>query len=338
MAWKHLTFILIPHSRSGIKQISIPRTLVVGAAFLLILTIGVMIFYILGFEGKEYYVKKTKEIINRNQILDKNLAHYDSLLATLSTRIDSIYTINENIPKQFAISERDLKLNSGETIALPKSGFELPLKRVLYLIDRMERKSTAFEYNYEKLFDYCDKIEDYLHHLPSIRPADGIITKEFEHLFDIVSNARKLHPGVDINNVEGTPVVATADGTIEDINISEDLGRYILVDHQNGYKTRYAHLQLVTQMKEKLELKVGDKVTRGQQIGCIGRTGRISILKLPTHVLYSVEHHGTLVNPADYFFASDFAAQSEQDSSAVQNLSPHSAIQARLQDAVPLPH
>ncbi len=320
MAWKRLTFILIPHSQSGIKQISIPRAIVFGAVFLLILAIGVMIFYILGFEGKGYYVKKTKEIVNRNQILKKNLAHYDSLLATLNSRIDSIYTINENIPKQFAISERDLKLNSGETIALSKSGLELPLKRVLYLIDRMEKKSTAFEYNYEKLFDYCDKIEDYLYHLPSIRPADGIITKEFANLFDIVSNSQKLHPGVDINNVEGTPVVATAGGIIEEINISDELGRYILINHQNGYKTRYAHLQLATQMKEKLELEVGDKVTRGQQIGCIGRTGRISILALPPHVLYSVEHHGTLVNPSDYFFASDFAVQSGQDSSAAQNL------------------
>jgi len=320
MAWKRLTFILIPHSRSGIKQVTIHRVAVFGAIFLSLLAICVMFFYILGFEGKEFYVKKTIEIVNQNQILVKNLAHYDSLLTTLQSRIDSIYTINENIPKQFSISERDLKLGSDELIALSKSGPELPLERVLYLIDRMERESTAFEYNYEKLFEYCNKIEDYLLHLPSIRPAEGIITKEFEHSFDIVTNERKLHPGVDINNVEGTPVVATADGTIEETKFTEDLGRYIIVDHQNGYKTRYAHLQLVTQMKESLDIEVGDKVTRGQQLGCIGRTGRILILALPPHVLYSVEHHGTLVNPVDYFFASDFAAQSQEDSSAVQNL------------------
>lgn len=319
MGWKRLTFILIPHSRSGVKQVTVPRAVVFCAVFLLILAVGVMFFYILGFEGKEFYFKKTKEIVNRNQILVKNLAHYDSVLAAVNSRIDSIYTINENIPKQFAISERDLKLGYDEIIALSKTGPGLPLERVLYLIDRMERKSTAFEYNYEKLFEYCDKIEGFLLHLPSIRPAEGIITKEFERSFDIVANERKLHPGVDINNVEGTPVVATADGTVEEIKFTEDLGRYIIIDHQNGYKTRYAHLQLVTQMKENIDLRVGDKVTRGQQVGCIGRTG-LSILALPSHVMYSVEHHGTLVNPVDYFFASDFAAQSDQDSSDVQIL------------------
>ncbi|MFC1608169.1 peptidoglycan DD-metalloendopeptidase family protein [Candidatus Latescibacterota bacterium] len=319
MAWKKLTFILIPHSQSGIKQITLTRAYIFGALSFLVLAIGVMVFYILGFEGKEFYVSKTKEIFQRNQILQKNLAHYDSMLTTMSNEVDSIYKVNEDIPKQFDISQRDLKLSNGFTIVMDDVGVEMPLERVLFLIDHMDKRSAAFEYNYDDLFAYCDKIDDYLRHLPSIRPANGIITREFKHAFDLVANEWKLHPGVDINNVEGTQVIATADGTIEKYAKSNQLGRYIVIDHQNGYKTRYAHLQEAAQMKKKIRIKKGDKVTRGQQIGCIGRTGR-EFLAAPSRVEYSVEHHGELVNPVDFFFASEHSGTPVPETSVAQSL------------------
>ena len=296
MAWKRLTFILIPHSQSGVRQFNVSRLGLVVAGIFLVTAIGIMTFYMLGFKGKSFYISKTKETNERNLILEKDLDRYNSTLMALSAAIDSIETINEKIPAKFAISDRDLKLKEKQGVVVSESGLELPLERVFYLINRMDKTSIAFEHNYENLFGYCEKINDFLRHLPSIRPAEGFITKEFEHTFDIVANERKLHPGVDINNVEGTPVVATADGIIEKDGFSNQIGRYIIIDHQNGYKTQYAHLQRYTQMEKKIKVKEGDKVSRGQQIGCIGRTG-ISVLAVPAHIMYSVRHHDKLVNP-----------------------------------------
>ena len=319
MAWKRLTFILIPHSKSGVKQFSVSRLGFVAAGIILVAAVGIMIFYILGFKGKSFYISKTKEISERNLVLEKNLDRYNSTLMALSATIDSVEAINEKIPLKFAISERDLKLKEKRSVVISKTGLELPLERVFYLINRMEKKSIAFEHNYESLFGYCEKINDFLRHLPSIRPAEGFITKEFEHSFDIVANERKLHPGVDINNVEGTPVVATADGIIEEDGFSNQIGRYIIIDHQNGYKTRYAHLQRFAQMEKKIKVNKGEKVSRGQQIGCIGRTGR-SVLAVPALIMYSVRHHDRFVNPANYFFVSDDVDYPAVKTPVAQNL------------------
>ncbi|MBN1290319.1 MAG: M23 family metallopeptidase [Candidatus Latescibacteria bacterium] len=319
MSWKRLTFILIPHSKSEIKQIGIPRALVFGLMIAIVLTTGIMIFYILGFEGKSFYADKTREIINNNRILEKHLAYFDSSLTTMSSQLDSLEKIKQLIGEKYEIPNQIKTTDEDLSVMVAESGLKLPLQRVLYLIDRMEKKSDAFTQNYTTLYDFCDKNCDFLKTLPSIKPASGEIMKKFGRSFDRISNTRKLHPGVDINNVEGTPIVATADGIIEDDTFTNEFGRYIIIDHGNGYKTRYTHLQRVAQMKEKIKLKVGEQVTRGQQIACMGRTGTGSILAVPPHIMYSVLHHGVPVDPEDYFFASDYADQPENNTYAQQN-------------------
>ena len=85
-----------------------------------------------------------------------------------------------------------------------------------------------------------------------------------------------LHPynAVDIANQCGTPVSAAADGlVVSDPNLgdgssgwNDGYGIFVLVEHPNGTKTRYAHLA-------KVLVKVGDVVTKGQEIGLMGNTG-----------------------------------------------------------------
>ncbi|HDY87552.1 MAG TPA: M23 family metallopeptidase [bacterium] len=320
MTWKRLTFILIPHSQSSVKQFRLSRVLIFGLAFSIVFAIGIMIFYILGFKGKSYYVSKTKEIVNKNKILEKNIAYFDSSLADMSTKLDSLEIMNKTISNKYGISLNNNDNGAGWNIEVAESGLKIPLKRVLFLIDRMDKKSLAFEHNFEVLYDHCEKNSEFLKKLPSIKPSNGNITKGFGRSFDRISNTTKLHPGIDINNVEGTPVAATADGVIETDNFTHEFGRYIIIDHENGYKTRYTHLQSVSQMKEKIRIKVGTKVTRGRQIGCMGKTGMGTILAVPPHIMYSVLHHGIPVNPVDYFLASDFVDESAKKIPGAQNL------------------
>ena len=320
MTWKRLTFILIPHSQSSVKQFRISRVLVFGLVFSMVFAIGIMIFYIFGFKGKSYYVSKTKETVNKNSVLEKHIAYFDSSLADMSTKLDSLEKKNQLISNKYGIAVNTPSNGDDWNIEVAESGLKIPLKRVLFLIDRMDKKSMAFEHNFEVLYNHCDKNSDFLKKLPSIIPANGNITKDFGRSFDRISNTTKLHPGVDINNVEGTPVVTTADGVIETDTFTNEFGRFIIIDHENGYKTRYTHLQSVSQMKEKIRLKVGTKVVRGQQIGCMGRTGMGTILAVPPHIMYSVLHHGIPVNPVDYFLAYEFADEPVKDTTGAQNL------------------
>jgi len=306
MAWKRLSFILIPHSRENIRQINIPRHVIYITGILLFIAILIMIFYIIGFKGKSFYYNRTKELENKNKILFAHLAVFDSSLAAMNTKVAYIESVNTNIINDSEFPERDIKLTKNYIIDNSKDGLKLPAQKIISIIDRMNRESWAFDKNFASLYKTCMDNTDFVKHIPSIRPAEGTLSKEFGRSYSKFSKTVKTHQGVDIHKEAGTYVVATADGIISNIDFSEELGYFIEIDHMYGYKTRYTHLQRPAQMEKKISLKVGDKVERGQQIGTIGETGILKDI-VSAHIMYSVYHHGIPVDPVDFFFAYDFA-------------------------------
>ena len=307
MTWKKLTFVLIPHSQSGIKQISVHRNLIVALALLLIGAIGVMLFYIVGFKGKEYYLEQTRELEARNLALEEHIVSFDSSLTVMAFKVAHLESINTTIITESDISDIDLRLFGDVSTGTTEMVVTSSPRTVITFIDWLDRTSAAFEENMTALLDSCLSNEDFVRRLPSIHPATGYISREFGLSFDIYSKTEKIYQGADIQNISGTPVVATADGIVETIETSTALGRYIIINHGNGYKTRYAHLQTVKEMEPKVRISKNDTVTRGQQIGAIGRTG-ISINPVSAHLMYSIYYRGVPVNPREYFFAPDFAA------------------------------
>lgn len=103
----------------------------------------------------------------------------------------------------------------------------------------------------------------------------------------------KMHTGVDMACSIGSPVYATGDATVEMIDQGQaryGYGRQILLNHRFGYKTRYAHLN-------KMFVRPGEKVLRGQLIAEVGNTGGVT----GPHLHYEVIFQGRVVNPINYF-------------------------------------
>ena len=101
------------------------------------------------------------------------------------------------------------------------------------------------------------------------------------------------HTGIDLGCDRGTPVYATGDAVVElaaAAGYNGGYGKQVLLDHQFGYKTRYAHLSEVL-------VRPGDRVRRGQLIARTGNTGRST----GPHLHYEVIHKGVPVNPINYF-------------------------------------
>jgi len=105
-----------------------------------------------------------------------------------------------------------------------------------------------------------------------------------------ISKELSTHLGVDIPAPVGTPVYATAGGTVKKAEEGNGWGLLIILDHGEGYSTRYAHL-------DGFEVKAGDRVTEGQRIGRVGNTGKST----GPHLHYEVLKEGKHVNPADYY-------------------------------------
>ncbi|MBR5539868.1 MAG: peptidoglycan DD-metalloendopeptidase family protein [Clostridia bacterium] len=100
-----------------------------------------------------------------------------------------------------------------------------------------------------------------------------------------------MHGAIDIANgsTNGKPIIASDGGTVMEAEYHSSWGNYVLIDHGNGFKTRYAHCS-------KLEVKVGDKVAQGQYIAKVGNTG----YSTGPHLHFEVIKNGVLVDPLKY--------------------------------------
>ena len=127
---------------------------------------------------------------------------------------------------------------------------------------------------------------------PSIRPTNGSITSGFGYRRSPFGASREFHTGVDISAPRGTSVYATATGTVVMATYSGGYGNVIFIDHGFGFSTVYAHLS-------RMNVKVGQQVTKGQVIGLVGSTGRSTA----PHLHYEVRINGTAVNPYTYLTA-----------------------------------
>ncbi|HLS31271.1 MAG TPA: M23 family metallopeptidase, partial [Flavobacteriaceae bacterium] len=100
----------------------------------------------------------------------------------------------------------------------------------------------------------------------------------------------RMHNGIDFSANNGANIYATADGVVSKASNQRGYGKIVTIDHGFGFETRYAHMS-------KMNVRRGQKVTRGQVIGQVGNTG----LSTAPHVHYEIRKNGRTVNPINYF-------------------------------------
>ncbi len=117
----------------------------------------------------------------------------------------------------------------------------------------------------------------------------GWVSSEFGMRLHPISGERRFHAGIDLAVDTGTPVSASARGVVTFTGRRGGYGLLVIVDHENGMSTRYAHLS-------KLLVKVGDHVERGERIALSGATGNVT----GEHLHYEVRINDEPVNPRPY--------------------------------------
>ncbi len=124
---------------------------------------------------------------------------------------------------------------------------------------------------------------------PSIWPAHGWLSSRTGGRADPFTGEADYHPGLDISADRGTPVYATADGTVTQASFSGAYGNLVVIDHQFGLESRYGHLSAFRTQR-------GQAVKRGDLIGLVGATGRAT----GPHLHYEVRVNGRILNPLQF--------------------------------------
>lgn len=142
-----------------------------------------------------------------------------------------------------------------------------------------------------------DNLADGAIAVPSDKPVKtAAFTSGYGVRSDPFKGRAAMHAGIDLAGPVGTPIYATADGTISDASYnSGGYGNLVKIDHGRGIETRYGHLSSFL-------VRPGQRVTRGQMIGRMGSTGRST----GSHLHYEVRIDARAVNPIPFMKSSDY--------------------------------
>jgi murein DD-endopeptidase MepM/ murein hydrolase activator NlpD len=177
------------------------------------------------------------------------------------------------------------------------SGQGGPLTPLSFSTRGEEASADALRAN--KLLNQMDRLNLYriaAQKAPFANPVKAAFrfTSKFGPRRDPKTGGRRMHKGVDFAAPNGTPLYATADGVVTHAGWSSGYGRLVKIQHEFGIETRYAHMS-------KLRAKVGQRVSRGDRIGDMGASGRVT----GVHLHYEVRVGGNAVNPMIYIKAAN---------------------------------
>ncbi len=236
---------------------------------------------------------------------DKLREQYEAM----SERYDSLEMILDNITARdqsvfrslFESDPYDMESEqSEERLALYEQNI-IKSKRQLVAdlhaeVEEMNAKAADLEASWRRIKELGDGLGDKSRNIPSIQPVLNkqltLLTAGYGTIMNPFYRTLRSHQGVDYAMAEGASGFATAEGTVREVSDKNStMGKTIVIDHGNGYRTSYSHL-LSTLVRR------GQKVQRGDVIALSGNSG----LSLAPHLHYEVRYNDLRVDPIHYFF------------------------------------
>jgi murein DD-endopeptidase MepM/ murein hydrolase activator NlpD len=184
-----------------------------------------------------------------------------------------------------------------ETVRRGYSGQGGPLMPLSFSTRGEEQSPDTLRAN--RLLNQMDRLNMYriaAQKAPFATPVKNAFrfTSQFGFRRDPKTGGRRMHNGVDFAAGNGTPLYSTADGVVTHAGWSSGYGRLVKIQHEFGVETRYAHMS-------KMRVKTGQRVSRGQHIGDMGASGRVT----GVHLHYEVRIGGKAVNPMIFIKAAN---------------------------------
>lgn len=235
---------------------------------LTIISLSCFLFMYKYYKKARVQTKQKKELIDQLSVLKRDLGTNEVIEDILRERLE---TIEEKLLEMQKLLDK-----KGIKNELSVGGEFIPAdKTSLSYMNFMEKD--------------IDELFDTMKSFPLGAPLLGKVNSRFGYRRDPLNSRSAFHSGVDIDAVNGEPVIATADGTVKYADWRGGYGKTVIIKHKYGYETLYGHLSKIGVKKDQT-VKVGDR------IGFAGSTGRAT----GPHLHYEVIKSGAKVNPSRY--------------------------------------
>lgn len=251
-------------------------------------------------------------------ILNDKLERVQAVVSDMQERDDNIYRVileSEPIPSSvrkagFGGADRYSRLEGYKNTDI--------IKNTSRKLDLISSQLYVQSKSFDEVFSLAKRKEELIAAIPAIQPVSNKdlrrIGSYFGYRTDPFYKVSKFHEGIDFTAPIGTEIYATGDGVVKTIEYSRGgYGNMIVISHGFGYETAYAHMN-------KMNIKQGQKVKRGQVIGFVGNTGKSTA----PHLHYEVRKNGTAIDPINFFFnditPEEYAMMIEQSERPSQTL------------------
>ncbi len=262
---------------------------------------GIAIVYYLVFSllfdtPAEFRLRASTSVLQ--QQYDKLNERYDSLVAVL----ENVAERDKNVFRVlFESDPPSFEGAAGDQVWLTRERLSGMTNRQLgrEFFEKLARLDADTEHLggiYARVQQRVEEMGDGVNSIPSIQPIINhdltLLTASYGTRIHPFYRNLQYHGGVDYTVPEGTPVFATADGTVRNVTQSSTgSGLTVTISHSGGYETLYSHLS-------RSSVRSGDRVRRGDIIARTGDTG----MSLSPHLHYEVRKDGMRQDPIHYFF------------------------------------
>lgn len=282
---KHYTFVIVPHEEHRkMHSISLPAKLVHGAFFVFIFIAGLLAGSIC---YNAFLTSKTSQyemVLSVTAARAKRIDHFEEEAQKIKSAVLDLHARNNQLRQLLG-----LKIEPAD-----KTLFAVADKKLLKKLDSKERTihesllgaaeiARADQEELKKLKQHVTEVYAKMSSVPSKWPVYGRISSGYGYR---VSPWRGMHTGVDIKASYGYPIRATAPGVVSFSGWRSGYGRTVVVQHEYGFSTLYAHCSSLLVIK-------GEKVEAGKIVGRVGVSG----YSTGAHLHYEVLKDSHPINP-----------------------------------------
>ncbi|UJF34202.1 M23 family metallopeptidase [Paenibacillus hexagrammi] len=311
---KELTLMIIPGANRRTVRIKLPQSsLYIVPSVILLVLIGFLVaIHLMNIHFRETkdtmqqtFDGQERQLVDQITLKDSELEQLQNNLIDLSQQADDFKGKLEEIKKlnhvvQLMSQTGGTSKNSQPSgVTTDVGGEDVPVssEQVSQMVTDTKQDLTSLVGDINVLLADLTESESKLQEAERIReitptlwPIDShTITSDFGVRRDPFTQKPTMHTGIDFDGELNDPVYATAAGKVIEAGYDDQHGNHIIIDHSRGLQTEYMHMN-------KLLLRRGDTVVKGQKIGLVGTTGRST----GTHLHYEVHRNGVQINPYPY--------------------------------------
>jgi len=270
----------------------------IAAALVTAALISYFAFQFVGSPNEKLLRLQNERLRDRYADLNEKAKSLDQQMAELEKRDNNVYrAIFEANPIPDSARAREIE-NEKEIATVEGMASNQLLSSITQTLTTLSSRVKVQSKSYEQIDELIKNKEKLLSHTPAIQPLSNKdlnrIASGFGYRIDPVYKTVKMHAGLDFAAPQGTPIYATANGTVTIAgNKGNGYGNHVIINHGYGYETLYGHMV-------KVKSNPGQKVTRGEVIGWVGSTGKST----GPHCHYEVHKNGNKIDPV-YFFYND---------------------------------